>query len=60
MKLSYHDWLDQVLYVTKTKHDKDVTDHIRTIYVENETKLSWSIRRGVINYENQIGQRCDQ
>ena len=30
-------------YVMKTKVDNNVTDRIGEVYVENNTKLSWSI-----------------
>ena len=36
----------------KTRHDNEMTDHIGAIYAKNETKLSWSIRLGVICDEN--------
>ena len=33
-----------------------MSDRIGTVYVENETKLSWSIEPGVVCDENQIRQ----
>ena len=59
MKLSYHELSDQVWFVTKTRQNKDVIDHTSTVYVENETELSWSIRPGAIYYENEIEQWRD-
>lgn len=43
----------------KTRSDNDVADRIDTVYVENETKLSWSIELGVVCDENKIGQQYD-
>ena len=37
MILNYHDRLDQVSTVTKTRQDYDVTDHTSEVYTENET-----------------------
>ena len=36
----------------KIKFDNNVTDHKGVVYVENDTKLSWSIRLGVFCDEN--------
>ena len=36
----------------KTKQDNNMTDHMSAFYVENETKLSWLIKPGVICDEN--------
>ena len=36
----------------KTRQDNDVTNCTGAIYVENETKLSWSIGRDAICDEN--------
>ena len=36
-----------------------MTDSIGTIYIENETKLSWLIELGVVCEKNQVGQRHD-
>ena len=55
MKLSCHDRLDQVWYVTKTKQDNDMTDRAGAIYDENEIELSWLIGSGVICDENKTG-----
>lgn len=54
---SCHDWLDQVQFVTKTRHDKDVTDYIGVVYTEIETKLLGPIGLCAIYYKNQIGQQ---
>ena len=51
-KLSFHDRLDRVRFVIKTKQDNDVTDHTRVGYTENETKLFWPIGPGVACDEN--------
>ena len=40
MILNNHDRLDLMPYVTKNRHDNDMTDHIGVVYVENNTKLS--------------------
>ena len=53
--LNYHDQMNQVLFVTKTRHENDVTDHTCAIYTKNDTKISWSIRLGANYDENQIG-----
>ena len=52
MKLSCYVWLNWVRSVTKTRQDNDMTDCIGTIYVENETELSWPIKLGVVYDEN--------
>ena len=43
MILSYHDQLDRVQFVMKTRQDNDVTDSIGLVYVEIEIKLSGPI-----------------
>ena len=43
----------------KTRHDNDLTDHTGAVYIENNTKLSWSIESSVVCDENQIGQLRD-
>ena len=59
MILNCHGWSDRVLSVTKIRDENDVTDRIGTVYVENDTKLSWLIGSGVDCDEIQIGQQCD-
>ena len=39
-----------VLFLTKTRHENDLTDHTSVIYIENDTNLSWLIRSGA-NYD---------
>lgn len=57
--LKYHDWSDQVQFMTKTKEDNDMIDHIGVVYVENDDKLPWSIWSSVDCNQNQIRQLCD-
>lgn len=38
MMLNYHDQLDQVSTLKKTRHDSCVTDHINVVYAKNETE----------------------
>ena len=57
--MKYHDLLNWVQFVTKTREDNDMTDHTGAVYVENDTKLSWSIELGVDSYEKEIGQLRD-
>ena len=35
-----------------TIHNNDIIDHTSVVYIENKIELSWSIRPGVIYYEN--------
>ena len=44
----------------KSKQDNNVTNLIGTVYVKNETGLSWLIRLSEVSDENQIGQLHDQ
>ena len=39
-------------FMTKTRQDNDLTDHIGPVYIENEIKLLWPIRRGTFYDEN--------
>ena len=48
MKLSYHDRLDYVQFVMKTRQDNNVTDCKGAVYFENEIELQWSIELGVV------------
>ena len=54
-KLIYHDRLDWVQSVKKTRQEIDVIDSTGAIYIENNTELSWSIGPGVDYDENQTG-----
>ena len=47
-KLSNRERSDRVLFVTKTKHDNDMTDHIGLVYVENDIELLGPIGPGVV------------
>ena len=58
--LNYHDWLNWVSTVTKTRQDNNVIDHTDVVYIENETELSWLIGLGTIYDENQIAQWRDR
>lgn len=51
---------DRVRYVMKTILDNNMTNRTREVYVENDIKLSWPIRLGVVIDENQIRQQRDQ
>ena len=59
MILNYHDQLEWVHSVEKTKQDNDVIDHTGVIYVKNDAKLSSSIRSDADCDENQIWQLSD-
>ena len=52
--LNFHDPLDRVSPVTKTRYNNYVTDYKGTIYTENETKLLWSIEPSAVCDKNQI------
>ena len=56
MRLNCQDLSDQMLSVTKTRQDNDMTDCISVVYMETKTKLSRFIELGVICYQNQTGQ----
>ena len=51
--------MNQVLCVTKTRHENDMTNHTSVIYVENDTTLLWLIKSGANYDENQIEQLHD-
>ena len=38
-KLSYHDILDWVWIVMKTRQDNDMTNHISQVYTKTETEM---------------------
>ena len=52
MKLNYHDWLDWVRSMTKTRQDNDLTDCIGVVYTKNEIELLWLIGQGVVCDKN--------
>ena len=56
MKLRYHDQSDRVLSVIETRKNNNVTEHTSAIYIENNIKLLWSIRPGVVYDENKTWQ----
>ena len=39
MILNYHDRLDRMQFVSKTKQNNDVTNRIDVIYIEDKTEL---------------------
>lgn len=59
MILNFHDRLDRVLNVTKSRQDNDVIDNIGLVYFKTETKLSGPIWLGAVCKENQTRQRHD-
>lgn len=52
MKLTCRDQLDRAQFVTKTKQDNNMIDHIGLIYTETEIKLLGPIWSGAIYFEN--------
>ena len=40
LKLNYWDLSNWVRYVTKTRNENNLTNHIGKVYIENETELS--------------------
>ena len=60
MKLRYRDWSDCVRFVTKTRDDNDMIDHISLVYAEIETELLWPIWPCAICDEKQTGKWCDR
>lgn len=53
--INYYDRSNQVQTVKKTRQDNNMTDHTSVVYTKNETKLSWTIKPGVVYHENQTG-----
>ena len=43
----------------KTRHDNNVVNHIGPLYIENETKLLWSIQQGTVYDKDQTTQWYD-
>ena len=56
MKLRHHDQSDRVLFITKTKQDNNVTDHIGLVYTKNNTELLGPIGPGTVYDENNTRQ----
>ena len=46
--LNYHDRLDRVLTLTKTKYENYASDRIDVVYTENEIDLLWLIRPNMV------------
>ena len=59
MKLSYHDQLDWVWFLMKTRLDNYMTDHIGLVYAKNDIELSRPIGLGAVCDNNQTGQWRD-
>lgn len=59
-KLSYGNRLDRVWFMTKTRQDNDLIDHIGLVYVKNDIELSRLIWLTVIYDKNETGQWLDQ
>ena len=57
--LNYRDPSDQKLTMMKTRKKNNLIDHTDTIYVENETKISWLIGLCSICDKNQRWQWYD-
>ena len=58
-KLSFHDRLDWVWSIIKTRQDNNVKGCNGAIYAKNDIELSWSIESGADCDKNQIGQLHD-
>ena len=43
MKQNFRDWSSSVSYMTKMIEDNYMSDHTGVVYIENDTKLSWTI-----------------
>ena len=52
MKLSCHDWLDQVWFVAKTRQNNNMINRIALVYAKIETELSGPIRSTAVSDEN--------
>ena len=52
IKLSCHDRLNQIRFVTKTIQDNNVTNHIGLVYAETEIELSGPISLGWVCDDN--------
>ena len=59
MILNFHDQLDQLPTMMKTRYDNYVIDRTNAVYVEYKIELPWLSGSGSICDENQIGQWCD-
>ena len=51
-ELSYHDRLNSVQLMTKTRQVNDIIDRIGALCTKNEIELLWSIRRDTVYDED--------
>ena len=51
--------MNSVRFMKKMRQDNDMTDHIGSLYAENETHLLWLIRQGMVYDKDEIGQWRD-
>ena len=51
-ELSYHDRLNSVQLMTKTRQVNDIIDRIGALCAKNEIELLWSIRRDTVYDED--------
>ena len=56
MILNCQDQADSVWYVTKTRQDNDMSDHIGVVYVEIKIELPRLIEQDAFYHENEIRQ----
>ena len=52
MKLSFHDRLDQVWFVAKTRQNNNMINRIALVYAKIEIELSGPIRSTAVSDEN--------
>ena len=57
MILNYHDRLNQVSIIMKTKKDNDMIDSTDMVNAKNKIELSWPIGLGTVFDKNKIGER---
>lgn len=57
MKLIYHEWLDGVEFVTKTRQDNNGTDSIGLVYAKKKIELLWLIGPSTVCDDNQTQRR---
>ena len=60
MILNYHDRLNQVSIIMKTKKDNDMIDSTDMVNAKNKIELSWPIGLGTVFDKNKIGERGDR
>ena len=60
MILNCQDQADSVWYVTKTRQDNDMSDHIGVVYVEIKIELPRLIEQDAFYHENEIRQWRDR